>query len=202
MTFVHGSRSAFTAIEMTLVVTVMAILSGMTTQVVVSSLRTSAVNEAAASIEQAVVVATDHARRATLMRSVTLVLVDADGATPAYVALTYGTTASASKVWEQGGQAVYRTELPQGVRIIETADDGSVSLRTELGWMLDHNSARPMASISGAASMVYIGDSSLATSVVDPAGAVRLAGTVHIGSADGSVGVKLELLPSGQVHIR
>ncbi|MDA3960497.1 MAG: type II secretion system protein, partial [Planctomycetota bacterium] len=71
MTFVHGSRSAFTAIEMTLVVTVMAILSGMTTQVVVSSLRTSAVNEAAASIEQAVVVATDHARRATLMRSVT-----------------------------------------------------------------------------------------------------------------------------------
>jgi prepilin-type N-terminal cleavage/methylation domain-containing protein len=217
MTSTPGRPAArgFTAIELSVVISVMAILSGMTTHVVVGALRGAAVDQAAAAVELAVATATDHARRATLLRSVEparltqfdarrfgLVLVDASAGQPAWVGLTWGSSANAEDLYlRSDGEPVFKQDLPQGVRILEERD-GALAHRSELGWLYDHGSARPMARVGAAASMLYIGAADLGAEVIDPAGTVRLAGTVHIGSADGRATAQLELRPDGQVGIR
>ncbi|MDA3960549.1 MAG: prepilin-type N-terminal cleavage/methylation domain-containing protein [Planctomycetota bacterium] len=212
---VGKQRSAFTAIELSIVVSVIAMLSGMATQAVVTTLRTHAVNSAATAIEHSADIARDLAVRAHAINSIPserdaaftskrygVVLIPGNANQAPVVAVTWGASATEGTILKRDGLAIQRTELPAGVAFLVDDGTGTPSALTQtLGWCFQHGTGLTSATASTGSASAYIGDDSTVADIVNPSGITRISAPILIATPDGAIAARMAVLPSGDVRI-
>jgi prepilin-type N-terminal cleavage/methylation domain-containing protein len=209
MTSPRGNRSAFTAVELVVVMSVVSLLATMTVTDVLQALRKSAVNQASNAVEEVVAEARALALRAHSSLSIQpdpqfaakrygVVIVDATGPEqPAWVGVTWGRDASPSSLLRDAdGDPVARVELP-GVLRLFSDDEGTVSSDQEVGWMLDHRTAAVIPAPSQRSVTAYLGPSSLGSDIVNPSGVRRIAPAIRLATPDGMVAINVHVRPTG-----
>jgi prepilin-type N-terminal cleavage/methylation domain-containing protein len=152
-TFRTGSnaREGFTAIELMVVISVIAVLSTAAVGGISAALRQINVDRSAQAIEEAGRLARDLARRPHVglanveAKRYGVVVVDATAGAPAWVAVTYGATATDSTVLMDGaGNPLFRRELARGAAFFSGSDATAmsrldVSQPNGFGWMFQYD---------------------------------------------------------------
>ncbi len=138
-------RDGFTAIELAMVVSVLAIVASMSTPGLLRSLRHGQVHDAANAIARTCGQARQLSRTCVAgPEHYGVVIVNGDATTRGYVAVTYGTTATAADVLEVGSKPVARIELARDVVVLK----GGAPLTdsdAESGWLFDYQTDHCMA---------------------------------------------------------
>ena len=148
------SRHGFSAIELMVVIGIMGMLAGMSVPSLVSAMRRGKVNEAANAIVQVSSQARRLAKRNSDPSQYYGVVIVND-ASPRYVALTYGTSASTATILEEDGEPVAKLAFNRNV----IAYDGETPLSAgsaASAWMYQNRTANPIQAASATAPAVSI----------------------------------------------
>jgi prepilin-type N-terminal cleavage/methylation domain-containing protein len=139
-----STRHAYSVIELMTVISVLAILASMSTPGLVRSLRRGKVNDAVVAISQTCTQARQLARtHVSAPEHYGVTVVNSDGNTPGYVALTYGTEASPDTILMSHGKPVSKIEFDRGVVVMK--DNSPLTLSdTESGWVFDYQTGHCM----------------------------------------------------------
>lgn len=140
------TRTAFTAIEIMVVVSVVAVLGMVSVTGLGSSMRALAVDRASNTIIEAARTARALALRADQPRDEAkrygLVLIDATASVPASVAITYGSDATVAHILlGTDGEPVFQRFLTRGAVYYVAPTDGDTPQRLagETGWMFQYD---------------------------------------------------------------
>ncbi|MBA3686413.1 MAG: prepilin-type N-terminal cleavage/methylation domain-containing protein [Planctomycetes bacterium] len=138
-------NGGFTAIELMMVVSIIATLASMSAPSLLRAVNRGQVNDAANAVVRACQQARGMARRHPIAAEhYGVVLYNGSGSERSWAAVTYDATATAGDVLEIAGKAVLRVELAPGVRFMK---GGALlpSGGTGTGWMFDYQTGHCIA---------------------------------------------------------
>ncbi|MBA3684596.1 MAG: type II secretion system protein [Planctomycetes bacterium] len=204
-------RNGFTLLELTVVIGVALALSSLGVTALTSSLRDAAVDSAAQSIERAADFArglainpnarviTEAARRRDDWRY-GVVLVDTTPGAAAYIAVTYGPTATEACILRRiDGAPVFSRTCNRNVAFYAgPAGTTPQRLGGGIGWLYQWDTGFTASSSAATLGLVCVGVDAarLAAVELDPA-TVRIADQLAIGTIDGRIRLGIEVLPTG-----
>jgi len=209
-------RRGYTAVELMLVISVLAALASMATMGVLAMLRNQALLDAANGIERVAMVARDLANRAAVINSVPsaqdagfeakrygVVLQPGENGSSPWVALTWGAEASpATILLNANGSPALRVDLPATLHLASVAEGGGTSrLDAALGWMFQHGNGTTTAHASTGAALGYIGHAADLGPLAGSTEVEAIAEPIEMLVPGGGTPFILRVLPSGEVLI-
>ncbi|MDA3962874.1 MAG: type II secretion system protein [Planctomycetota bacterium] len=149
-TTTNTARSAFTAVELLVVIGIISLLAGMTVPAALTAMSRGAVNQSASGLLRVIAQAQDLARSQKLTTGPAasqdhygIVIVAANPSQPAYATIVYGTALSDELLVD--GRAVGHFKLGAGVRpFVAQGTASATALTGRLGWFFQAGTARPL----------------------------------------------------------